>query len=198
MSLKFQLAIKRLFDIAACTILIICGLPILLILAILVKLSSAGPIFFLQKRVGKDEKLYKIIKFRTMVGMPDKNAVCWTKSEEARITPIGGFMRDYGLDELPQLINILRGDMSIIGPRSPLPQQVNTFSDHLKQMFKMRPGVLSLAAISGRRSLTMEERYDLHVQYIETWSLRLDLKILWQSLFVVLRRYAATEILPED
>ena len=83
--------------------------------------------------------------------------------------------------------------MSIVGPRSPLPQQVATFAPRLKKMFDMRPGVLSLAAIAGRRNLTMNERYELHVQYVEKWSLKLDLKILWQSLFVVLRREAASE-----
>jgi undecaprenyl phosphate N,N'-diacetylbacillosamine 1-phosphate transferase len=190
---NIQLFIKRLFDIVVCSTILIGGSPLLLLLSLLVKVSSAGPVFFMQIRIGKNEKPYKIIKFRTMLGQPDKHATRWTKAEEARITPIGHFMRDYGLDELPQLINILKGDMSIIGPRSPLPQQVNAFSEHFKKMFRMKPGVLSLAAIAGRRSLTMEERYDLHVQYVETWSLTLDLKILWRSLLVVLHKEAATE-----
>jgi len=133
-----------------------------------------------------------------MVGQPDRNVTRWTKIDEARITSIGHFMRDYGLDELPQLLNIIKGDMSIVGPRSPLPQQVTAFPTHFKKMFRMRPGVLSLAAISGRRALTMEERYNLHVQYVETWTLKLDVKIMWRSLFVVFRREAATENLPKE
>ena len=196
MSHKIQLFIKRFLDISVCSILLICFFPILLLLAILVKLSSSGPIFFMQERIGKDENPYRIIKYRTMIGRPDNDATRWTKSDEVRIAPVGRFMRDYGLDELPQLLNILRGDMSIIGPRPPLPQQVKIFSSRFKKMFKMRPGVLSLAAIAGRRSLTMEERYELHVQYVEKWSLKLDLKILFKSFFIVLRREAATEILP--
>ena len=188
MSRKMRLAFKRLFDIIICANIFIFGLPVLLLLGILVKLSSPGPVFFIQARIGKDERHYNMIKFRTMRGKPHKNATKWTKSEEDRITAIGHCMRDFGLDELPQLVNIIKGDMSIVGPRSPLPQQVSIFPVHYKKMFKMRPGVLSLAAIAGRRSLTMEERYALHVQYVETWSLKLDLKILWRSIFVVLRR----------
>lgn len=193
MILKLRLSVKRIFDIVICSVIMVLGFPLLILLALLVKISSKGPIFFIQVRVGRHEKPYKIIKFRTMSGAPDQNATHWTKSEEDRITSVGRFMRDYGLDELPQLLNIMKGDMSIVGPRTPLPQQVATFAPRLKKMFDMRPGVLSLAAIAGRRNLTMNERYELHVQYVEKWSLRLDLKILWQSLFVVLRREAASE-----
>jgi len=198
MSRKIQLFIKRLFDLVVCSILLICGLPLLFLLALIVKFTSKGPVFFIQERIGRNGLPYKILKFRTMTGLPVQNEKKWTKSEEERITPVGHFLRDYGLDELPQLINVIRGDMSIVGPRTPLPHQVESFSDHLMNMFKMRPGVLSLAAIMGRRSLTMEERYKLHVQYVETWSLMLDLKILWRGLFIVLGRESAKEILPKD
>lgn len=193
MSHNIQLFIKMFFDIIVCSVLLIGSFPLLLLLALLVKLSSAGPVLFIQERMGKNEKPYKIIKFRTMVGQPDKHATCWNKSEEDRITPIGNFLRDFGLDELPQMFNIIKGDMSIIGPRTPLPQQMASLQPRLKKMFTMRPGVLSLAAIAGRRSLTMEQRYELHVQYVETWSLKLDLKILWRSIFVVLGRESARE-----
>ena len=193
MSIKIQLFIKRFIDIFVCSLILIIGFPFLSILAILVKLSSPGPIFFVQTRIGKNEKPYNIIKFRTMTGRPEKNSMRWTKYDEERITYIGHFMRDFGLDELSQVVNIIKGDMSIIGPRSPLPQQVEFFTPHLKKMFKMRPGVLCLAAIEGRRALAIEQRHESHVQYVETWSLKLDLKILWRSLFVVLRREAARE-----
>jgi lipopolysaccharide/colanic/teichoic acid biosynthesis glycosyltransferase len=198
MSHSIQLYIKRFLDIGICILILIIGFPILFLFGILVKLSSPGPVFFVQTRIGKNEEPYRIIKFRTMSGSPDKNATRWTKSDEERITRIGHFMRDFGLDELPQLFNIIKGDMSIIGPRTPLPQQVEVFPFRLKKMFTMRPGVLSLAAIAGRRSLTMEQRYELHVQYVETWSLKLDLKILWRSLFVVLRRESVTEKFPGE
>jgi len=198
MPVNIQLFVKRFFDIIFCSILLIFLFPFLIILALLVKLSSPGSVLFIQERVGRNERPYAMIKFRTMTGQPANVLKHWDKTEENRITAVGRFLRDYGLDELPQLINILKGDMSIVGPRSPLPQQVETFSPHLKKMFKMRPGVLSLAAIAGRRSLTMQQRYELHVEYVEKWSLILDAKIIWNGLFVVLRRESAAEILPKE
>jgi lipopolysaccharide/colanic/teichoic acid biosynthesis glycosyltransferase len=188
-----QLGLKRLFDITASVAILIVGAPLYLLLAVLVKLTSPEPVFFMQERLGWHEQPYKMIKFRTMTGQTDQDATRWTQAEETRITPIGSFLRDYGLDELPQAINILKGDMSVIGPRPPLPQQVVAFPPELHKMFGMRPGVLSLAAIEGRRSLPMEKRYELHVKYVETWSLKLDLKILWRSLFVVLGKESAQE-----
>jgi len=190
---RAQLAAKRVFDLTACGLILIVGLPLLLVLAMLVKRSSVGPIIFVQERIGRSKRPYKMLKFRTMVGRPDQDATRWSRSDEARITPIGQFMRDYGLDELPQLVNILRGDMSVIGPRPVLSQQLAALPSKLDRMFCMRPGVLSLAAVEGRRSLSMERRYDLHVRYVDTWSLKLDLKILWRSLFVVWNKEAARE-----
>ena len=190
---NFQLAIKRILDVSVCFAILVLGLPFFLLMGFLVKISSPGPLFFVQPRVGKDEKIFRMIKFRTMKGNPDPHTTRWTMKDEERITSIGRFLRDYGLDELPQVVNIIKGDMSIIGPRPALPQQVVAFPPELRRMFDMRPGVLSLAAIKGRRSLTMQERYMLHVKYVNIWSLKLDLKILWQSLFVVLGRVSATE-----
>ena len=192
-----QHIIKRFFDIAASMAITTALFPLMVFLAFLVKTSSAGPVFFIQNRVGLNGKNFRMIKFRTMTGQPEKGATRWTRSEETRITPLGNIMRDYGFDELPQSINILKGDMSIIGPRPALPQQIVKFTPELRKMFDMRPGVLSLAAIKGRRSLTMQERYMLHVKYVNIWSLKLDFKILWQSLFVVLGRVSATEKLDE-
>lgn len=197
MLLQIQLGLKRICDVLICGLLLIVASPMLIILGLLIKLSSPGPVFFVQERMGRWERSFRIYKFRTMTGQPNPHDTRWTKAEEARITPVGSFMRDYGLDELPQLVNILKGDMSIIGPRPPLPSQVTEFSPQLRKMFRMRPGVLSLAAIAGRRSLPMEERYKLHVTYVENWSLALDLKILWQSLFVVLGKESARDIAVE-
>ncbi len=184
---------KRLFDLCVCTLLLVILFPLLVVCAVVVKLSSPGPVFFIQTRVGKNEKPYKMVKFRTMTGAPDPKILKWSAAEEARITKVGHFLRDYGIDELPQLINIIKGDMSIIGPRSPLPQQVKLFPPRFRKMFAMRPGVLSLAVIAGRRSVPIEKRYELHVQYVENWSLKMDLIILWRSLFVVLRRESARD-----
>jgi len=192
-----QLAIKRMIDLAACSAILIVGFPILLVTAILVKITSTGPIFFIQSRVGKNQKVYKMIKFRTMTGTPDEGATCWTSVDEARITLIGNYLRDYGIDELPQVINIIRGDMSIVGPRPPLPVQVENYTPEQRKVFFMRPGVLSLAAIEGRRAISMDERIVLHVKYIETWSLMLDFRVIWRCLFIVLGRKNATEVFTE-
>ncbi|MFA5181685.1 MAG: sugar transferase [Syntrophales bacterium] len=185
-------------DLAACAVILIVGLPILLLIAFVVKVTSPGPIFFIQPRVGKNQKVYKIIKFRTMTGTPDEDATCWTSTDAARITPIGNLLRDYGVDELPQVINIIGGDMSIVGPRPPLPVQVETYTHEQRKVFLMRPGVLSLAAIEGRRAISMDERIASHVKYVENWSLILDFRIIWRCLFVVLGRKNVTEVLTDD
>lgn len=190
---KLQLAIKRLADLVFSLVILVLGLPVFLIIGVLVKITSPGPIFFTQLRVGKNKKSFHLLKFRTMIGSRNEGVTVWTSSDEARITPIGGFLRDYGLDELPQAINIIKGDMSIIGPRPPLPEQANQYTSKQKRVFHMRPGVLSLAAVRGRRSIPMERRIEYHVEYVENWSLLLDLKILWNSLFVVLRHKDAKE-----
>ena len=195
-----QLALKRLFDLIVCTGALVVLLPVMLIISIVVKLSSQGPVLFVQERVGKDERLFRILKFRTMLQTVDvKIPPAWSRSDELRTTRAGRFLRDYGLDELPQLINIIRGDMSVIGPRPPLPALAAQFTENQRIMFRMRPGVLSLAAVEGRRSIPMSQRIDKHVLYVENWSLCLDAGILWRSLFVVLSRRDASEtIVVED
>jgi len=191
--MTIQLAIKRLFDVLVCLIVLIVGAPAYLAIALIVKLSSPGPILFVQDRVGLRGRVFPTYKFRTMVGAPDESSVVWSQSDEERITRVGRFLRDYGLDELPQAVNILKGEMSIVGPRPPLPSQVESYSEHQKTMFRMRPGVFSLAAVRGRRSIPMEERIELHVRYVENWSLRLDAMILYKGLLVVLGRENASE-----
>lgn len=191
--MTIQLAIKRLFDVIGCLVVLIVGAPVYLVIAVLVKLSSPGPILFVQDRVGLKGRVFRTYKFRTMVGAPDESSVVWSQSDEERITRVGRFLRDYGLDELPQAVNILKGDMSIVGPRPPLPSQVESYSEHQKTMFRMRPGVFSLAAVRGRRSIPVEERIELHVRYVADWSLGLDAMILCKGLLVVLGRENASE-----
>ena len=188
------LAVKRLGDVVVSAALLAVGWPVLVAIAVLVKATSPGPVFFPQERVGRGQRIYRMLKFRTMADRPSaRSALAWTADDEARITPLGRFLRDYGLDELPQLWNILKGEMSIVGPRPPLPAQAEAYTERQKRMFDMRPGVLSLAAVEGRRSLPVVRRIDLHVEYVERWSLRLDVEILWRALFVVLRRQDAVE-----
>jgi lipopolysaccharide/colanic/teichoic acid biosynthesis glycosyltransferase len=195
---NFQLAIKRILDVSACFAILVLGLPFFLLMGFLVKISSPGPLFFVQPRVGKDEKIFRMIKFRTMKGNPDPHATRWTMKDEERITSIGRFLRDYGLDELPQVVNIIKGDMSIVGPRPPLPTQISTYSSVQRKVFLMRPGVLSLAAIDGRRAISVDERIALHVQYVKNWSLGLDIRIILRCLFVVMGKENAAETIVHD
>lgn len=191
--MDIRLVIKRIFDVVMCAVILVVGFPVYAVIAVLVKLSSPGPVFFVQDRAGKDGRPFRMYKFRTMVGKKDESILVWTQSDEDRITKVGRFLRDYGLDELPQAVNILRGDMSIVGPRPPLPLQAERYTEHQKIVFKMRPGVISLADVKGRRSIPMEERIEWHVRYVQNWSIRLDMKILWKTLFIVLRRENANE-----
>ena len=192
--MKAQLALKRLFDVVICSLVLVLGLPVFGLIGLMVKLSSPGPVFFVQERVGLGGKTFRMIKFRTMVGKPTAEPVMvWTEAEEARVTKIGRFLRDYALDELPEVFNILKGDMSIIGPRPPLPAQVQDYTEHQRQMFLMRPGMLSWAFVEGRRSIPMEQRIEYHVWYVENWSLWLDVLIFWRGLLVLLKREGASE-----
>jgi len=189
-----SLAIKRAFDVTSCLVIGAVAAPLFPVLAVLVKWGSPGPLFFTQDRAGRDARPFKMLKLRTMhVAPPGHDASKWTTAEQARITRAGKLLRDYGLDELPQLWNILRGDMSVIGPRPPLPVQAAQFTPEQRRMFDMRPGVLSLAATRGRRSITAEDRIRYHVWYVDNWSLWLDLTILYKCVFVVLGRQDVDE-----
>ena len=192
---RAALGVKRAFDVGSCLAVASVALPAFPLMALLVKQSSPGPLFFVQERVGLRQRTFPMYKFRTMAqAPPGHDASLWSAKEEARITRVGRFFRDYGLDELPQILNILAGDMSVIGPRPPLPSQLGRYTDEQRRMFDMAPGVLSLAAVKGRRSLSTEERIRYHVWYVDHWSLGLDLEILWSCMFVVLGKKNANEI----
>ncbi len=191
---RLELGIKRLMDVVLCLAVLILGLPLLVLTAVLVKISSPGPVFFVQERIGKDEKPFRMIKFRSMKTAPvEAQGARSREAEAARMTPIGRFLRDYGFDELPQVLNILKGEMSIVGPRAPLPARAWEFTARQRKMFQMRPGWVSLA-YRGRRSIPMEQRIELHVQYVETWSMCLDLMILVRSIPVVLLRQGVADV----
>ena len=190
---NIQLGLKRLLDVVICSVLLILLSPLLALIGLIIKLTSPGPIFFVQERVGMNGRIFRMLKFRTMNGTPNPNRRGWTKEEEARITKLGRLLRPYGFDELPQLINIIKGDMSIIGPRAPLPIQVGSFSEYERRAFKMRPGVTGLSAIRGRYALTPEQRRRLNTEYVEQWSLGLDFKILLHTIIIVLTRKNSEE-----
>jgi len=177
--IRFALILKNIFDVLAgvCVFLII--LPLFIFIAIAIKLDSSGPVFFKQQRVGINGECFLIYKFRTMV----VNAVNMGSGlniidNDPRITVVGKFLRDWSLDELPQIINIVKGEMSLIGPRPTLQHQVDNYTDHQRKRLNMKPGVTGWAQINGRNNIPWEERIELDVWYVDHWSPWLDVKIL--------------------
>jgi lipopolysaccharide/colanic/teichoic acid biosynthesis glycosyltransferase len=163
---------------------------------ILIKLDSKGPIFFKQKRVGKDSKYFVAYKFRSMVYNADKisrknysveelSDLIFQEKDDSRITRIGKILRR-GFDELPQLFNVLKGDMSLVGPRPEIAEIVKLYDRKQKIRLKVKPGITGLAIINGRGDITLEETINYDIEYIENWSLWLDLKILFKTLYVIL------------
>ena len=177
--------IKRTMDLVGSLILIIlCAIP-MIIIAIGVKLSSPGPVFFCQERVGRDKKPFKMLKFRSMRTDIDHNG--WSTDNDNRKTKFGSFIRKFSLDELPQLFNVFVGQMSLIGPRPELPFYVSQFKEEVPLYLvrqQIRPGMTGWAQVNGFRGDTsIESRVEYDIWYIENWSLGLDLKILWKTAF---------------
>ena len=180
--------IKRLIDIVGSIVALILFSPIMLVVAILVKKSSPGPIIFAQERIGLGNKPFKMYKFRSMgVQDPKKEAKEWTTKNDARVTPVGRVIRKTSLDELPQFWNVLKGDMSLIGPRPERPLFVEKFKEEIpRYMIKhqVRPGITGWAQVNGFRGDTsIRSRIEHDLYYIENWSLGLDIKILFLTFF---------------
>ena len=176
--------IKRLLDIILCLIATIILSPIFLIIAILIKIDSKGPVFFLQERLGKDGKVFKIIKFRTMVVNAEHigDGVFINSENDDRITKIGYILRKTSLDELPQLINILKGEMSLIGPRPPVTYNPHKYNDYPKNQlprFSVRPGLTGLAQIKVRNNATWDDRIKIDIEYVKNVTFLMDLKIFF-------------------
>lgn len=192
---------KRVFEFVLGLVLIVLFLPLFLILAWFVKISSPGPVLFRQKRIGKDGKVFTCFKFRTMyqdaevrlkellAKNPDKRAE-WERYlkivNDPRITPIGKFLRRFSLDELPQLINVLRGEMAIVGPRPYLPEELNRVGGYIKTIVRVRPGLTGLWQVSGRAELPLQDRVLLDEFYIRNWSLWLDFSIIIRTIKAVI------------
>lgn len=194
---KFNLTLKRLLDIAisAVGIMLLTIIPVFLIIPIAIKLDSKGPAFFNQIRVGKDGKLFTMYKFRTMiVEQYDKNGK--EIMSENRITKLGRFLRKTSLDELPQLFNILNGTMSIVGPRPMLDYQKDRCIGDEYTRFQMRPGLTGLAQVQGRNNIWWEERIQYDIEYVNTFSVWLDIVILVKTVFLVFKR-EGTSVKPE-
>lgn len=181
------LRIKPIFDFFFALISIFVLFPFFLIIFLLIKIFDPGPVFYKQERVGQKEKIFFIYKFRTMVVNADKIGPVLTQENDPRITPVGKFLRRTSIDELPQLINILKGEMSLIGPRPEVPSIVEELYTPLqKKVFDVKPGLTGLAQIHGRDSLSIEEKSVYDIQYINSLSLFLDLKIFFMTFPVLI------------
>lgn len=178
--------VKRLLDITISLIALIFLLPLMLLIYLLVIINLGSPAFFLQERVGKDNKIFKMIKFRTMKNSTDKNGNLLSDNE--RVTKFGSFLRSFSLDELPELINILKGDMSLVGPRALLVQYLGLYNDEQIRRHEVLPGLTGWAQINGRNSITWSEKFKLDVWYVDNWSLWLDIKIFFLTFWKVVKR----------
>lgn len=178
--------VKRLLDITISLIALIFLLPLMLLIYLLVIINLGSPAFFLQERVGKDNKIFKMIKFRTMKNSTDKNGNLLSDNE--RVTKFGSFLRSFSLDELPELINILKGDMSLVGPRALLVQYLGLYNDEQIRRHEVLPGLTGWAQINGRNSITWSEKFKLDVWYVDNWYLWLDIKIFFLTFWKVVKR----------
>ena len=178
--------IKRAFDIFISTILLIFLSPIMLIVFILIKLNIKGNAFFLQERVGKGNKIFKIIKFKTMRDIKDSNGQ--DLPDYKRITKLGKGLRKLSLDELPQLINVIKGEMSLVGPRPLLIQYLELYTDEQIRRHEVLPGITGLAQVNGRNNLTWSEKFNYDVYYVDNWTFGLDIKILFKTVYKVLKK----------
>lgn len=191
-----QRFVKRLFDLAGAGILVVCLAPVMAVLALMVRFDSPGPILFRQERVGTRGTKFRMLKFRSMVMDAERrlsdlhklnqgNDVLFKMRDDPRVTRIGRIMRRYSLDELPQLLNVLNGSMSLVGPRPPLPAEVDRYEPHVHRRLLVRPGLTGLWQVSGRSLLSWEDSVRLDLYYVENWSLLGDLVILLRTVRAV-------------
>jgi len=198
---RFQ---KRVFDVGFSCLALLCGSPLLVLIALAIKLTSGGPVIYKQQRIGLDGKPFELIKFRTMVVGADRmaddlSALGLATSprdnfkfvDDPRVTHVGKVLRKYSLDELPQFINVLRGDMSVVGPRPQVSAEVESYDDDAKRRLLVRPGITGLWQVSGRSDLSWEDSVRLDLFYVENWSMMADLLIALKTLRVVVNHAGA-------
>lgn len=194
---------KRTFDILVSFVAIVILFPFFIVVSILIKVDSKGPVIFRQVRVGKNEKNFEILKFRTMVTDAEKIGKQITIGEDKRITKIGRFLRKYKLDEFPQLFNVLKGDMSFVGPRPEVPRYTSLYTDEQKEVFKVRPGITDYASIKYRNeneilgesenpeetyiNKIMNDKLKINLEYLKRKSIIEDIKIIFKTLVKIIK-----------
>lgn len=195
---SWALLTKRVLDFVGGLLLCLVALPVMLIVTILIKATSTGPVLFVQERCTLHGRIFRMYKFRTMVADAESarealdsdnemQGPVFKMKDDPRITPVGRFLRKYSLDELPQLFNVLKGDMSLVGPRPPIPKEVAKYENWQRRRLSMRSGITGLWQVSGRNRLGFDEWMRLDLKYIDEWSLMLDMEILAKTLFEVLK-----------
>jgi exopolysaccharide biosynthesis polyprenyl glycosylphosphotransferase len=193
-----RMLLKSLIDRAVGIVMLLVAAPVIVVAALLVKLTSKGPAFFPQHRIGLDGDIFKMWKLRSMVvdaearkaeleALSDRDGLMFKMHADPRITKVGAVLRRFSLDELPQLWNVVRGDMSLVGPRPPLPSEYEAYHDAVHRRLRVRPGLTGLWQVSGRADLTWEESVRMDLRYVDNWSIALDLQILWKTARAVLK-----------
>jgi len=189
--------IKAVFDRLAAGLALLALSPLFVVIAAAIRLDDRGPVFFTQIRVGRDGQTFRLFKFRTMVVDAEQRkleleklnegaGVLFKMRKDPRVTKVGAILRRWSLDELPQLLNVLLGDMSLVGPRPALPKEVANYGDHMRRRLVVRPGLSGLWQVSGRSGLSWEEAMRLDLRYVDNWSIVLDMQILWKTFSAVI------------
>ncbi len=191
-------AVKAVFDRALALVILLVAAPLMAAIALAIRLDDGGPVVFSQARVGKDGHGFEVYKFRTMVPdaeerkaelaeRSDYHGPLFKMRNDPRLTRAGRWLRRWSLDELPQLFNVLTGDMSLVGPRPALPEEAAMYGDHVRRRLAVKPGMTGLWQVNGRSDLSWDESVRLDLRYVENWSLMLDLQILWKTWAAVTR-----------
>ena len=185
-SKDIKFVIKRAFDIVFSLIGIVLSLPIILVCGILIRVNLGSPIFFKQIRIGKNNRSFEMIKLRTMKDSYDSNGNILPDNE--RMTKLGSLLRTLSIDELPEFINILKGDMSFVGPRPLLVEYLHLYNKRQIKRHDVIPGLTGWAQINGRNNISWQEKFELDIWYVENWSLSLDIKIIFLTFYKVIKR----------
>jgi exopolysaccharide biosynthesis polyprenyl glycosylphosphotransferase len=194
---RWNLAVKRTFDLSVAFVIVVLGLPVWAAIALAIRLTSPGPIFYAQERVGRDGAPFPMVKFRSMyldsdqrlkdlIAGNEATGPIFKMKDDPRVTPVGKWLRKLSFDEFPQLLNVLHGEMSLVGPRPPLPREVERYSAHDWRRLEVVPGMTGLWQVSGRSSLTFDEMVRLDILYIENWSVGLDVTLIFRTIPAVL------------
>jgi sugar transferase EpsL len=183
---QVQFAVKRLIDIVASVVGLILLGPVLLVLAAVIRIKLGGPVFFRQERPGLNAKPFKLIKFRTMTDARDEQGKLLP--DDQRLAALGRFLRSTSMDELPEFFNVMKGDMSLVGPRPLMMKYLARYTPEQARRHEVKPGITGWAQVNGRNAISWEDKFNLDVWYVDNWGVWLDLKIILKSIAMVVRR----------